>query len=233
MPLNKSPLPSHDSSRSSATLTADATIDMHQMLKKYSTFSLPTSVASVKPSKAQGHVLLVTGTTGALGSYLLDGFLRDASVARVYTFNRSGPKSQSQIERHLEGFTEKGLDPSIFHQYQGKWVMLEGDLTMENFGLLESEFLDLARDVTTIVHNGESQSNMSTAHFIEYGSAWTVRLSSPLSYFESQIQGVNKLLSFALASPQRPTFLYSSTFTVLQSELASSFSSSRHSPYDS
>ncbi|KAH6892785.1 male sterility protein-domain-containing protein [Coprinopsis sp. MPI-PUGE-AT-0042] len=179
---------------------------MHEMLEKYSTFTLPASLSSIKPSKPQGHVILVTGTTGALGSYLLDGFLRDETVSKVFTFNRRGPTANSMIERHLEGFAQKGLDPSVFLAYQGKWVMLEGDLTKEHFGLEEGDFLDLAREVTTIVHN-----------------AWTVNFGAPLQYFESQIEGVNKLLSFALASPQRPTVLFSSTFTTVQNAPPTSF----------
>jgi Male sterility protein len=144
---------SPSSSKLPYPVPADVTVEMHEMLEKYSTFAPPPSLSSVKPLSSQGHVILVTGTTGALGSYLLDGFLRDSSVSRVYTFNRRG--SKSQIERHLEGLAQKGLDPSIFHEYQGKWVMLEGDLTKENFGLDESDFLGIASEVTSIVHNGE------------------------------------------------------------------------------
>ncbi|KAH6892784.1 male sterility protein-domain-containing protein [Coprinopsis sp. MPI-PUGE-AT-0042] len=179
---------------------------MHQMLEKYSKFTLPASVSSVKRSEPQGHVILVTGTTGALGSYLLDGFLRDETVSRVYTFNRRGPTSKTMFERHVEGFTEKGLDPSVFRAYQGKWVMLEGDFTKENFGLEEDDFLDLARKVTTIVHN-----------------AWTVNFTAPLQYFESQIEAASKLLSFSLASPQRPIVLFSSTFTTVQNSPPTAF----------
>ena len=152
MPIPSNPFSSY---RSPFHVTPEAPLEMHAMLEKYSTFTLPTTISSLTSSPRRRRVVLLTGSTGALGSHILDELLQDTSVSLVYCLNRRGNDSQSLLQRHLEGFKQKGLDPTVFRSYLGKWVMLEGDLTIENFGLEKSVFMGLAMEVTTIIHNGK------------------------------------------------------------------------------
>ncbi|KAH6903053.1 male sterility protein-domain-containing protein [Coprinopsis sp. MPI-PUGE-AT-0042] len=177
----------------------DVVREMVDLVKANSTFEPPTPVPSISPIKHQGHVILLTGTTGLLGAYLLDVLLRDDGVAKVYAFNRQGRDSGSLWDRHVQGFLERGLDSSVLQEFQQKLQLVEGNLTQENFGVSEKLFTEMAASVTVVVHN-----------------AWPVNMGIPLKAFTSVIAGVNRLLSFAMASPLRPPVLFSSSFTVCQ-----------------
>ncbi|KAH6903056.1 male sterility protein-domain-containing protein [Coprinopsis sp. MPI-PUGE-AT-0042] len=177
---------------------------MHDLVDAHSTFIPLPSVSAVAPAPSLGKFIFLSGTTGSLGSYLLDLLVRDESVTKVYAFNRRGPTSASILERHTETFVEKGLDPSVLQTHRHKYELLEGDLSKENFGLAEEQFLEMASSVTIIVHN-----------------AWPVNLNMALKSFTPVIKGMSNLLSFAMASPLKPAFLFSSTFTTLQSAPAS------------
>jgi Male sterility protein len=129
--------------------------EMQDLVDAYSSFPPLPSVSAVAPIISSGHVIFLSGTTGSLGSFLLDLLLRDDTVAKVYAFNRRGPSSASIMERHTEAFAERGLDPAVLQTYRHKYEILEGDLTKENFGLTEAQYLEMAASVTIIVHNGK------------------------------------------------------------------------------
>lgn len=128
---------------------------MQDLADAYSSFNPMPSISAVAPVTSPGHVIFLSGTTGSLGSCLLDRLLRNDAVAKVYAFNRRGPTSASAMERHNEAFVERGLDPSVLQKYGHKYELLEGDLAKENFGLGKEQFLEIASSVTIIVHNGE------------------------------------------------------------------------------
>lgn len=94
---------------------------IEDMIEKYGHF-LENNLATV----------LVTGTTGNLGSHLLDALLRDNRVHRVYTLNR--PRVGRDIRKeHEERFTDKGLDVKLLsHDHL---IFLEGDTSDVNLGL--------------------------------------------------------------------------------------------------
>lgn len=111
---------------------------MHAMLRKYSS-DLRKHVAP--PSRCDeeegdgGEVVLVTGTTGWLGSLMLAELLQDPTVKRVYALNR---KVGSTRERQVRAFEEKGIDAKL--ATSNKLVLLDADLTVEGFGLCGSVF---------------------------------------------------------------------------------------------
>ncbi|KAH6903058.1 hypothetical protein BKA70DRAFT_1515534 [Coprinopsis sp. MPI-PUGE-AT-0042] len=127
--------------------------EMQDLVDMYSTFAPLPSVSKTKPVTCSGHVIFLSGTTGSLGSYLLQLLLLDESVAKIYAFNRRGPNSVSMMERHVQTFVEKGLDPSVLQTHRRKYELLEGDLAQECFGLTERQFLEMASSVNIIVHN--------------------------------------------------------------------------------
>jgi nucleoside-diphosphate-sugar epimerase len=49
---------------------------------------------------------VITGTTGGLGSHLLERFLRDPKVERVYALNRS-PAGRSLADKQREAFESR------------------------------------------------------------------------------------------------------------------------------
>jgi hypothetical protein len=61
-----------------------------------------------------GDVILLTGTTGALGSELLVDLLASESVSRVYAFNRPAPTKTIQ-ERHRHTFVDRFV-PAFYNK---------------------------------------------------------------------------------------------------------------------
>ncbi len=89
-----------------------------------------------------GEVILITGTTGVLGSHLLSQLLAEPNVARVYALNRargSCQGSEAVRERQRESFKGLGLDDGVL---DGDNVSFHvADLTQEDLGL-DCELVD-------------------------------------------------------------------------------------------
>jgi len=68
-----------------------------------------------------GAVVLLTGSTGALGSYLLSSLAENPDVSRVYALNRGSDQS-SLLERQRSTLDCRGLDCSILGE--GKVVII-------------------------------------------------------------------------------------------------------------
>ncbi|EIW79469.1 acetyl-CoA synthetase-like protein [Coniophora puteana RWD-64-598 SS2] len=108
------------------------------------TKDFPARSASSVSSLAQpnGIVVLLTGTTGALGCHTLARLLEDDRVTRVYALNRTRDgRVKSLAQRQAEALEEKGLDVGMSSN-GGKFVLLEGDLASPCFGLAYAVFAE-------------------------------------------------------------------------------------------
>ncbi|KAI0651021.1 acetyl-CoA synthetase-like protein [Trametes meyenii] len=150
-----------------------------------------TSVASSK------ETVLVTGTTGRLGSHLLSQLLQKPEVAHVYALNRESSRSASKLEdRQREAFKTWGLDPGMLIAEKVSFYPV--DLTQSSLGLSESDFAKICSTTTAIVHN-----------------AWRVDFNVTLPSFEPLISGTRNLVDLALRSPlsEGPRLLFVSSVT--------------------
>ena len=86
-------------------------------------------VADVECSGSE--VILLTGSTGGLGSQILAQLVAVPSVTQIYAFNR--PPQRSLYGRHLEAFTDRGNDISLLKS--DKIVYVEGDTSEAGFKL--------------------------------------------------------------------------------------------------
>ena len=86
-------------------------------------------------------VVLLSGSTGSLGSYLLATFITDPRVSRVYAFNR-GSRSSSALERHKDSFRDRGLPASLLEANQ-KLVFITGDFSQPNFDLEQNTYQEV------------------------------------------------------------------------------------------
>ncbi|CCM00772.1 uncharacterized protein FIBRA_02813 [Fibroporia radiculosa] len=155
--------------------------DMHAMVAKYSV-NLPVR-PQTSVGRHMGDVVLVTGTTGSLGCYLLEALAAEPEVVRVYALNRASRDGVSLRARQRAALDERGVDASILGQE--KVVLLEGDLTKPEWGLAPNVYEELHKTVTHIIHN-----------------AWRVNLLAHLPKFEANVKGLRSLIDFALTSPQ-------------------------------
>ncbi|KAI0969100.1 hypothetical protein F4678DRAFT_180499 [Xylaria arbuscula] len=134
-----------------------------------------------------GDTVIVTGTTGSLGTYLLDTLVRNPAVRRVYCFNRSADAE----ERQRAGFKTKGLTEI----WPAKKVQfLTADLSKPDFGLGQGKYDVLLKGVTKIIHN-----------------QWPVNFNLDLSSFEPHIRGVRHLVDFAKKSRHGSSVFYISS----------------------
>nr|VWP02499.1 M protein type 1 [Ganoderma boninense] len=178
---------------SSASPGGNTPQDLVRIAEEYAS-NLPARPAVLREREFGADVVLITGTTGGFGCDVLEHLLRDDSVGKVYAFNRRGTQA---LERQHARFRERGLDESLLSST--KFVMVEGALDAENFGL-ESALLDEIRaSITHILHN-----------------AWTVSFVLSLRSFETDLRGTRNLIDLALSSPysEPPRFLFISSIGV-------------------
>ena len=106
--------------------------EIEAMIAQY-TKPWPTIQGITKP----GTTILLTGSTGNLGSHILEALLRDSRILRIYALNR--PSSSSQpLDRHISRFDNNGLDKALLTSE--KLTLLEGDASQDNFGVESSAF---------------------------------------------------------------------------------------------
>ena len=91
--------------------------------------------------------IVVTGTTGGLGSHLLAQMICNDRVERIWALNRKSTVSgQSVQQRQLNSFKDKLLDVDLLRH--PKLVLLDSDLTQERLGLHP----DVYNDVSGTMH---------------------------------------------------------------------------------
>ncbi|KAF4612669.1 hypothetical protein D9613_011881 [Agrocybe pediades] len=176
---------------------------MRAMVEKYQ--YNPSPAAKLIPREAhmssEGDVVIVTGTTGGLGSYLLAELVGSADVARVYALNRASRGGRCTLaDRQRKSLIDRGLSAEAVLGSE-KLQLLEVDLTLPNFGLIKDVYDKLSSSVTHIIHN-----------------AWPVDFNLSLTSFETSIKGLHNLVQFALdtASPSPRTIIFTSSIGVLR-----------------
>ncbi|KZT55779.1 acetyl-CoA synthetase-like protein [Calocera cornea HHB12733] len=142
---------------------------------------------------AHHQCVLLTGTTGTLGAYILSSLLLDDQVEKVYAFNRPST-SQTVTERQLEAFVDRGIPEKMIRH--PKLVLVEGDTSESGLGIDSALYTEMLSSVTCIIHN-----------------AWRLDFNMGVSSFESHIRGARNLMDLALKSerPEKPHFFFTSS----------------------
>ncbi|KAL5364270.1 male sterility protein-domain-containing protein [Aspergillus floccosus] len=139
------------------------------------------------------HHVMVTGTTGALGSSILSSLLEDLDVVRIYCLNRARDGKSAQIQ----SFHRHGIHHDIVQD--SKVEFLQVDFAKKNFGLQPTDFSMLLSRVNRIIHN-----------------AWEVNWLAPLSAFErTHIKGVRSMIDFSVQSEHHPPIFFISSITTV------------------
>lgn len=100
-----------------------------EFLSRY-TRSFPRHVASVPAPNDE--VVLLTGTTGALGTAVLAHLIATESIAKVYAYNRPS-SSKSILDRQKEALESRGYDAELASS--SKLVLVEGKLDASGLGV--------------------------------------------------------------------------------------------------
>ena len=161
------------------------------IIEKY-TLNLPASIDQNKPDPAnENQTILLTGTTGSLGAYLLDTLCKSPRVAKVYALNRD---EDGGAARQVPTSTARGLGVDY-----SKVEFLQVDLSLENFGLSPEKYQDLLSSADRVIHN-----------------AWPVNLNMGVESFEPQIRGVRNLADFSIKASKKVAIVFLSTIGSVQ-----------------
>ncbi|OTA64054.1 acetyl-CoA synthetase-like protein [Hypoxylon sp. EC38] len=161
------------------------------LLNRY-TRNLPCRTALTTEPPTGDMTILLTGSTGSLGSYLLDTLYNDSDVSRIICINRSS----NAAERHGETGQRRGLSPLNADRVK----FMKADLSRDHFGLHDSAYEELTRTVTHVIHN-----------------QWPVNFNWSLSSFEPHIRGVRQLINFSLESAHNAFIMFISSVSAVGS----------------
>ncbi|KAJ7446336.1 putative aminoadipate reductase, partial [Mycena latifolia] len=182
--------------------TTQAVVDskkvIDEMILKYT--SPPAPSTSLPSTTTTPATVLLTGSTGSLGSQILASLIKDSRVTNIYAFNRPSAE-RSLAERHQAIFTDRKLDIALLGS--PKLVFVEGEINQPCFGLAPDVYDTLRNSVTLIIHN-----------------AWTLDFNLPLASFEHHISATHKLIDFVRSCAGRPTFIFTSSITSVMSDAA-------------
>ncbi|KAL3608896.1 hypothetical protein FPOAC2_03907 [Fusarium poae] len=148
--------------------------ETERLVSKY-TENLPASKANKTSPEEHNQTIILTGTTGSLGAYILDTLCRLPTVKTIIALNRAddGGASRQPSTNESRGLT----------QDFSKVEFLHADLSLPDLGLGKSKYDNLLGSVDRIIHN-----------------AWPVNFNISVSSFESSIRGVRHLVDFSAAA---------------------------------
>ncbi|KAJ7485053.1 putative aminoadipate reductase [Mycena galericulata] len=169
---------------------------MQEMITKY-TSGLPQPTT---PSPCT--VVLLTGSTGNLGSHILASLLQNEKVAKVYALNRPSSSSESLAQRHLTVF--KGRDLATTLLTSPKLYLVEGRTEQPNLAINSKLYNEIRSSVTLIIHN-----------------AWQLDFNLTLGSFSPHVAGTRHLVDLALSSAVLSKIVFTSSIAAIGSGLDS------------
>lgn len=142
------------------------------------------------------EVILLTGSTGTVGSFLLNQLLGNSRVSHIYCLNRARDSGSLQRARNRQ----RGL-PCDFPP--DRVTFLTADLAQDHLGLDNDgigTYTALLDRTTQIIH-----------------AAWPVDFNQPLRFFQPSLDGLVGLISFARRARPRPSLLFLSSISAVSS----------------
>jgi len=125
--------------------TASKLKQMEDLVAKYTANfpARPTKRYKTTVPVPAGQVVVLTGSTGSLGSQILASLVEDAGVARVYALNRRGVMTVQ--ERQAAMWEDHGLDPRLLASDKIRFVDVDAS---EGFAIAE----DIVDEVSCVVN---------------------------------------------------------------------------------
>ncbi|KAL8688472.1 MAG: hypothetical protein Q9218_005623, partial [Villophora microphyllina] len=159
------------------------------MVEKFSS-DFPTPVAHKPLHSTEGPVVLLTGSTGALGSYILDVILSTPEIKKIICLNRNTDSETYQHASH----TSRALRTD----WQDRLLFLHADLSKPHLGLQDNDYKLLQTETSLILHN-----------------QWQVDFNLALSSFTPHIAGTRNLINLSASSPLRPPIIFVSSISTI------------------
>jgi thioester reductase-like protein len=161
--------------------------ELGTMVMKHTAYISRQRRVEAAPERPLKHTVLLTGSTGSLGSHLLETLLKHPDVDRVYCLNRSDDAKTRQ-KHASEKYHSPGADLD-------KAEFLRADFSLPRFGLANAVYIELVSSVTVLIH-----------------SAWSVNFNLSLSSYEAMhIAGIHHIVDFASSSDYRARVIFISS----------------------
>ncbi|CAO1604629.1 hypothetical protein XANCAGTX0491_008173 [Xanthoria calcicola] len=160
---------------------------MQQIFSRCSS-SLPQASGGRTRRKGQAVVVLLTGSTGSLGSYILDALIQDPRIDKIYCCNRGYDAQTKQ--------TKSSQATGLSFDWQ-KVKFIHYDLGKPRLGLVDSDpsYDALSQEVTHVIHN-----------------AWDVNFKRSLdSFVNVHLCGVSELIHFCTGAQPAAHFTFISS----------------------
>lgn len=162
---------------------------MEAMTTKYSSFPSHDDLTQRQNNsrKDRPGVLVLTGSTGALGSYLLEAFLATGSVSRIYCLNRAlDPEQRQKSVNASRGLRTNWDDERV--------TFLTSDFAKDNLGLEQDMYEEIVANADLVLHN-----------------AWQVDFNLSLTSYDGHIHGVHNLIKLCSSSARRASIFFISS----------------------
>ncbi|KAJ3578647.1 hypothetical protein NPX13_g1919 [Xylaria arbuscula] len=167
--------------------------ELDQLLQTYEQ-KLETVISSDQTTSTtttrNEHTIILTGSTGSVGSYILASLLTREDVKKVFCLNRGSDAPKKQVA----SFRARGL--SGLDADEGRVIYLRVATHEPKLGLSDEQYTALLREATTIIHN-----------------AFPVNFLLSLPAFEPQFQGLLNLLQLASEGDKNPSILFVSSIS--------------------
>ncbi|KAI9656073.1 MAG: putative NRPS-like protein biosynthetic cluster [Bathelium mastoideum] len=147
--------------------------------------SLPAKTSPRPAPVTQGTTVLLTGSTGSLGSYLLNELMKDSNVDKVIALDRTA----NAAEKHKQSGPQRGLAPVDLKRVE----FLKSDLSDAHLGLGKEVYSRVQSEVTHVILNFN----------------WVV------GSFKPYIAGVRNLAAFAATSAHNAFVLFISSIAAV------------------
>ncbi|RKK83323.1 hypothetical protein BFJ68_g15631 [Fusarium oxysporum] len=162
--------------------------ETEQLVSKY-TENLPKPRTGKQEPSSTDQTIVITGTTGSLGAYMLDRVCKLPSVKKVIALNRG---EDGGLSRQPSVSESRGLATDF-----SKVEFLQSDLSLPDLGLGQPRYNALLASVDRIIHN-----------------AWPVNFNISVSSFESSICGVRHLVDFSSTAAKSVPIIFISSIGV-------------------
>ena len=167
---------------------------MDAMLGKYlGGLPINAPMPSQRPS-AQKMTVALTGSTGTLGTYILDVLIRDPNVSQIYCLNRSASSHASALAKQRQLQASRGLQTDLDNV-----TFLQIDVSEPKLGLQPPQLGRLLQSIDVVIHN-----------------SWLVDFNRPLASFEPHIHGARQLIDLCAQSAKRAPLIFISSVSTAQ-----------------
>lgn len=160
---------------------------LQSMLEKYSS-NIPSASLVQQRNGADAWKIILTGTTGSLGTHLLATLEAMPVVAKIFCLNRSS----NARERQKKMSQSHGLN----FDWDDRVEFLHTNLSKSKLGLNAEKYDELLRETTVVIHN-----------------AWQVDFNLAIESFEPQIRGLRNLLDFSFHSSNKVPVIFTSSIS--------------------